>query len=86
MSQWALDEDEDIESQPENRNRRPSMVGPESRVPGAKHLDELRITTGPCPPESVFRRTTVANSKDESYKDKFALIHVHRVSFRTHIP
>lgn len=86
-SQEASDEDKDTGSQPENRSRRLSTVDLELVVPAATCLDRLRTIASPCLPKSVQPVGLLAMSdRNTSYKDEFALIHVHRVSFYAHTP
>ena len=86
-SQEASDEDKGTESQPENRSRRLSRVDPESDASVATHLDQSRIIASlSLPIKDAVRQIVDHEQERRAYKDKLALVYVHRVSFHTHIP
>ena len=86
-TQGASVEGRDIESQPENRSRRLLTVDLGLVASAATRLDQSRTIVSLCLPKSMQSVGLLTTSdRNMSYKDKFTLIHIHRVSFHGHAP
>lgn len=85
--QRGSDEDKGTESQLENHSGRLLMVDPALVGPAGTRLNRLRTVASLCLPKSRQSVGSLAtSSRNRSYKDEFALVHVHHVSFHAHTP